>query len=220
MNMKIVGFFGFKGAGKDSGSQPFLEAGYKKMAFADSIKDMLSAIFVWDRDLLEGNTNESRVWRETVDTWWAEKLNIPKFTPRRAMTYLGTDVMRKHVHDDLWLNSLHRKMLNRGGDRIVLTDLRHRHEINFAAKVCDSPLLFHVVKGEFPAYWPVTSSPDTQYSLDVKRDYMKEYYPDVHVSEWEWNYFANSSAIRIDNNGTIGDLYNRVTDVAKVRKWI
>jgi hypothetical protein len=222
--MKIVGFFGFKGAGKDSGAQPLLDSGFTKMAFADSIKDMVSSIFVWERDLMEGNTVESRQWRETVDVWWSEKLGIPNFTPRVAMTYLGTDIMRRYIHDDIWLNSLYRKMLLRGGDRIVLSDIRHRHEIKFATDIGTingkGPLFIHVKKGSLPNHWGVTSTPDFMYSLDLKRDYMEQNYPQIHPSEWEWNSFANSSAVTIENNSTIENLHNKVISVAGDRSWI
>ena len=61
--------------------------------------------------MLEGSTHESRQWREKVDTWWAEKLNRPGFTPRIALQLVGTDLWRNQFNDGIWLLSFEKKLL-------------------------------------------------------------------------------------------------------------
>jgi hypothetical protein len=43
------------------------------MSFACSLKDTASVMFGWDRDLLEGDTVESRKFREQKDEFWSDK---------------------------------------------------------------------------------------------------------------------------------------------------
>jgi dephospho-CoA kinase len=66
--MLVIGICGFQGSGKDTFSD-FLVKNYdfKKITFAGATKDVLNNLFGWDRTMLEGDTIESRVFRETVD---------------------------------------------------------------------------------------------------------------------------------------------------------
>lgn len=108
----IIGFVGLIGSGKDTCADILVsEGGFKRVSFATTLKDAVSAVFGWDREALEGNTEESRAWREEVDEWWAEKLGMPKLTPRWVLQYWGTDVLRKGFHDDIWIASLESKLL-------------------------------------------------------------------------------------------------------------
>ena len=94
MNKKIVGICGLIGNGKDTAAGFLLDEGFTQISFAGVLKDIVALIFDWDRELLEGHSDESRIWRETVDKWWANRLDIHDFTPRKALTMIGTDTMR------------------------------------------------------------------------------------------------------------------------------
>jgi len=143
----IIGLVGFIGSGKDTVANYLQNKhGFARNSFAASLKDTLSAIFGWDRFLLEGVTPESRVWRETVDQWWAERLGIENFTPRYAMQTVGTDICRQHLHSDVWVSSLERKIANSTGN-LVITDCRFENEITMLKRqgativwVCRSPM--------------------------------------------------------------------------------
>ena len=66
--MKVIGVAGLIGGGKWSVADILVgEFGFEKLSFADSLKDMIASIFGWERRLLEGDTKESREWREQVD---------------------------------------------------------------------------------------------------------------------------------------------------------
>ena len=211
--MKLVTFMGFKGSGKDTAAQAL--TGYTKLAFADSIKDAIAPIFGWDRNLLNGDTPESREWRETVDVWWSERLGIPGFTPRKAMTMVGTDVLRMHLHDDLWINSLVRKMLDSRNQNFIISDVRHRIEINFLNNLPSTKFqAFFIDRGPLPDYWTVSSATDDEISLEEKRKYMNARFPDIHSSEWEWNAFAKHQAVHISNNSSKEEM------LAEVRKCL
>ena len=118
MKQKIIAIQGFIGSGKDTlaeiiyNKEKELGKNVIKLSFAASLKDSVSIIFGWDRNLLEGDTKESRDWREQIDEWWSKRLDIPYLTPRWVLQNIGTNVMRNHFHSDIWLSSLERKIFN------------------------------------------------------------------------------------------------------------
>lgn len=125
----IVGFVGLIGSGKNTAADYLVDVHhFRQESFASTLKDAISVIFGWDRELLEGKTKESRKWRDQIDTWWALRLGIPQLTPRWVMQNIGTDVMRNHFHDDIWIASLENK-LRKTADNIVITDVRFPNEI-------------------------------------------------------------------------------------------
>jgi hypothetical protein len=76
-NSKIIGIVGFIGAGKDTAADYLVNFHeYRRESFAGTLKDAVSAVFGWDRTLLEGRTKEAREWREQVDPWWAHRLDV------------------------------------------------------------------------------------------------------------------------------------------------
>lgn len=127
---RIVSVSGLIGAGKDTvGNYLIQEHGFTRMSFSAAIKDCVALIFGWDRDMLDGLTPESRIWRETPDPWWTDRLDLGvSVTPRWALINFATETMRNHFHQDIWPLSLERKIKNWDGD-VVLTDTRHFNEL-------------------------------------------------------------------------------------------
>ena len=197
----IVLINGFIGSGKDTVANILVEhCGFKKFSFASTLKDAVSHIFSWDRELIEGSTPESREWRETVDQWWASKLNIPHFTPRFALQHIGTDVLRTHFCDSIWILALERKLANYQGN-IVITDGRYKNEIS-------------TLTAQGAQVWQVSRKNPDWYSYGVLAaegnpaaiEHLKKL--NIHQSEWDW-----LSAIPnhyIDNTGSLSDLEKTV----------
>ena len=98
----IIGITGLIGSGKDTVANLFVERGCTQDSFAAPLKDVCSSIFGWDRNMLEGDTVESRDFRETPDMFWTRKLGIDNFTPRLALQLMGTEVLREHFHKDIF----------------------------------------------------------------------------------------------------------------------
>jgi hypothetical protein len=205
--MKIVGFMGFKGSGKDTAAQALLNINeeWTKMAFADALKDTLCSIFGWERHMIEGSTKESREWREQVDPWWAERLGIEHFTPRFAMTHLGTDVIRKHFHDSLWILALEQR-IESCNKNVVITDCRYPNEALMIRR--SGGTLIYVSKGTEPDYYQYSSIPEGAHGYAEAQLIMNTRYKHVHSSEWAWNNINVDSTIA--NSGTITELHSKV----------
>lgn len=206
-SIEIIGILGFKGSGKDTAAQALIrEYGFAKFAFADALKDTLAAMFCWDRDALEGVTPDSRKWRESVDEWWAKRLNIPHFTPRFAMTHVGTEVLRGHFHDDLWLANIERRIQLSNTQKVIITDCRFPNEAGMIRRMGGK--FVRIFKGPVPTFWSVTGDASNHQKdrYERTRAFMAENHPDVHESEWGWNHVTVDCDIL--NNYGIGDLHS------------
>jgi hypothetical protein len=82
-------------------------------------------MFNWDREMLEGKTDESRAWREKPDAFWSKKFN-KDVTPRWVLQHFGTEVMRQNMHDAIWVDSC---MARYDGKPTVIADTRFENEI-------------------------------------------------------------------------------------------
>lgn len=184
----IIGICGLIGSGKGTVSDILVEEhGFKKISFADSLKDAVAAVFSWDRELLEGDTDVSRMWRETKDTWWADRLGIPDLTPRLILQLWGTEVCRTGFHNDIWIASLERKL--RSNTNYVIPDTRFPNEVNLIKKI----------SGEI---WCVKRGPDPKWFVQYQLGGSPPNH--IHSSEWEW---ARSKFNKtLENDRTLDDL--------------
>jgi hypothetical protein len=128
----IVSISGMIGAGKDTMVKHLTDNyGFIKGSFSSALKDAVAAIFKWDRALLEGDTKESREWREQVDTWWDRELDgiaDQPVTPRWVLQYFGTPVMRGTFHPDIWVLAVKKWLIDNSDRRIVFSDTRFLNE--------------------------------------------------------------------------------------------
>lgn len=194
---KIIGVLGWIGSGKGTvGDHLIDEHGFTQMSFASPLKDSASAIFGWPRHLLEGNTDESRLWREKPDSFWSQKLGH-EVTPRWVLQQLGTEVLREHFQDDIWIWSMERALQN-NDNSIVITDVRFPNEIKMIESLGGE--LWWVQRGKFPKWFDYCA---------VCPDQMKIKYPDLHESEYAW-LNTNANLHIIDNNKDLQHLYYQI----------
>jgi hypothetical protein len=209
----IIGVCGNIGSGKGAVSE-YLQTKYnfKHVSFADSLKEAVSAIFGWNLEMLRGATPESRAWREIVDPWWANRLNIPELTPRWILQRWGTEVGRRSFHQDIWIASLERKLVGNLND-IVIDDCRFINEIGVIRN--QNGILIKINRGENPI-WYETALSQLQYNklyganFEV-HDTMTEKYPDIHISEWGW--IDQEFDYEIDNSGTLEELHRKLDEI-------
>ena len=217
--MHLISLVGFKGSGKDSAGKHLVENhGFVNFSFAESLKDALASIFCWDRAMLEGDTPESREWRETVDVWWSERLGIPNFTPRLAMQLVGTNVFRQHFNTDIWILNIERKLtLLPENSKVVLIDGRFPNELNLGRKYGSQ--VIRVRRGDEPewfgeAAWINANSKVTYHTRDEWQGRYNDLNAKVHVSEWAW--IGESVDHTIENNATLDDLHRAIERHAKM----
>jgi len=205
----IIGLVGFISAGKGIAGHALKDLGFVEDSFAAPLKDALSAIFGWERHLLEGDTTESREFREQIDPWWAKKLNIQNFSPRKAMQNISTDVFRKYFNDDLWMLSLERRFLNKNSNKVI-TDVRFRNELKLIKNLGGK--IIRIKKGPEPEWYETALENNT-----TKSGIMEIKYPNIHISEWDWIGSPDIDLV-IENDGTIEDLNIKIKN--QINQWM
>jgi len=196
----IIGIVGFIGSGKGTVGDILETQGFIKDSFARPLKDAVSIIFGWPRELLEGDTEVSRQWREQKDIFWSEKFGYD-FTPRMALQLMGTEAGRDVFHSDIWVISL----LNRArGRNVVVTDVRFQNEINYIQQ--NSGIIIRVKRGPEPSWYDEMLNIS---DFELRQNYMNQF--NIHRSEWDW--IGCKFDYEISNDGTLQDLSNNVQNV-------
>jgi hypothetical protein len=192
---RLLGVVGFAGCGKSTVQKHLVAQGWHPFNFGSALKDVVAKLFDWPRELLEGDTIESREWRETVDPFWNDKLSKTirenfgggDLTPRRAMQILGTDLVRNMLGQQFWcwrLQSAIEKELAQGRD-VIVGDVRFDEEIRLIRDMGGK--VWRVKRGQDP-------SPD-----EISK---------LHRSETDW--MSSELDLTIENDGSVEDLYKIV----------
>ena len=205
----IIGVCGFIGSGKDTIADYLTNFhGFRRESFANTLKDAVAQVFGWDRTMLEGRTKQAREWREQVDPWWAERLNMPNLTPRWILQYWGTEVCRKAFHDDIWIASLENKLRN-SRDDIVISDCRFPNEI--ASIKNAGGIVVRVKRGSEPEWYEVAQYANS--GTEMFKEKLKSY--NIHASETAW--VGTDFDFVLENNETIDELYTQVQSIVTGR---
>ncbi len=195
LKIMILGIYGYIGSGKDTIANYLVQKhGFKKFAFADALKDVVSAVYGWNREKLNGDTPESRTWRETHDP-------SRGLSPRQAMQQIGTDLFRNKYDTNIWINAMKYRLENHKNENIIITDCRFENEIQLISDLGGS--IIRVIKN-IPDWEPLAKKA-IQNDLDSQ---LQLKHLGVHSSEWLQVGFKNN--ITVLNFGTLGDLYNLI----------
>ena len=204
----IIGICGLIGAGKDTAADHLVNIHeFRRESFANTLKDAVAYVFGWDRTMLEGRTKQAREWREQVDPWWSERLNMPNLTPRWVLQYWGTEVCRKAFHDDIWIASLENKLRN-SRDDIVISDCRFPNEIK-SIKAAGG-IVVRVVRGPEPEWFQDAinfNEGDHNMSWAISRSRLEKL--GIHASETAW--VGTKFDAVLDNNKDLTHLYTQLT---------
>lgn len=183
----IIGFTGLIGAGKDTaaGFIHQIDTTYKIKSFADRLKDMTAALFGWDRAALQGDTPESRAWREEKDASLSLLFN-KTITPRNQLQHLGF-CMKTVLHPDVWALFLKDEIMRKNLKNVLITDVRSRGEIEMIRSL--GGLIIRVQRGPLPDWFPVAERFNTLYpAADAlpESDSPFAILQKVHPTEWKW----------------------------------
>ena len=208
----IIGICGFIGSGKDTVADYLVNVHqYRRESFATTLKDAVANVFGWDRTLLEGRTKQAREWREQVDTWWAERLDMPNLTPRFILQHWGTNLCRRYFHDDIWIASLENKLRN-AKDDIVISDCRFPNEIRGIKQ--SGGIVVRVCRGPDPDWYEHAENYNlgpSKIGWAIGKDHLEK--ARVHPSEYSW--IGSKFDFVLDNNGTLDQLYQQINDLVQ-----
>lgn len=201
----IIGICGFIGSGKDTIADYLVNFHeFRRESFAGTLKDAVSAVFGWDRELLEGRTRQAREWREQVDPWWSERLGMPNLTPRWVLQYWGTEVARRSFHDDIWIASLENK-LRSSQDHVVISDCRFPNEIASIQRAGGK--IVWVRRGALPDWYNHAVMANQGSNIAANELKLLK----IHASETAW--VGTDFDVVVDNNGSIEELYAQVKNL-------
>jgi len=191
----IIGICGLIGCGKGTAADILVEEhNFIKLSFADKLKDGVATVFGWDRAMLEGDTADSREWRETQDDFWTKETKRT-VTPRLVLQEFGTDCMRNGFFDGIWVSLVKQELLENPTKNFVIPDVRFDNEASMIKKL--NGKVWRVRRGADPVWFRMYQD----IGVEPK---------DVHKSEWAWANI-NFDAV-IDNQGTLEELKSQVQD--------
>jgi len=200
----IIGLTGYQNSGKSTVAQYLVkELNFIELSFSSALKDIVAHLFNWDRNLLEGTTPESRLWRETKDVKWSKSFD-QDLTPRTVLQTFGTNVIRT-FKDDFWIRILENKIvdiLNENKNaNIVITDARFLNEIAFIKSYSGT------------IYWVIRDLP--VYHNDIISAIEKNGIPNIKVHRSEWEFLMEPKKIVIRNDSSLKDLYTKLDFIFK-----
>jgi hypothetical protein len=129
--MTVIAFSGYAGSGKDAVGRILVERhGYQRLAFADTLKNVLR-----DLDPITDDPHNGHTWRlhhdlepwpgQTVDDPWAlAKANLEV---RELLQRLGI-ACRTHLGNDVWVDAVMRQIDADPTAKYCLTDTRFPNE--------------------------------------------------------------------------------------------
>ena len=184
---KIVAVCGVMRSGKDTVSNHLCDKyGYENVKIADTLKKTVSMLFNFNHDQIEGSL------KDTIDPYWG-------ITPRKAMQFFGTEVMKYEIQKILpdvgrtfWMSSLVSKLDSMPTDKLfVVSDMRFIHEYEYLVNHYKKENVF-VIKLNRPSIQSSTSTHQSEKEIElIKED------------------------ILICNDGTITCLYKKIDDCMK-----
>lgn len=206
----LVGLCGYAQSGKDTTAQHLLNLGWHRVAFADTLRDVLDALnpiadlnyrldlggFATENGPMTGDALDGlelqlypfRVKQITKQTGWdAAKTTYPEI--RKLLQRLGTEAGRDIIGEHLWVHKGEEKIEKLDGP-VVVTDVRFQNEL-FMIRRRGGVILWV----ERPGVGPVNN----------------------HASEH--SVLASDADYVINNDGTIEDLERKVQEFLHEMTW-
>lgn len=216
---------------------------FAEMALATHLKQVVSVLFGWKLELLEGATEESRKWREEPDPVWSERLGKP-IIPRHMLVRVGTTMVRHFISDIFWLASLDAAIANSPANIIVIPDGRLIVEYDYFIKnyknviICSiesnraiapyRDMLKDFIQTEKVRLLPMVDRLDYVVRLDVIEAFLEGknvFNDEAEISEWQTvllqvtdlAYLTKKlpphKIIKMQNDGTKEDLTGNCHDI-------
>jgi dephospho-CoA kinase len=213
----ILAICGFEGAGKSTVAKYLVEKyGFVELSFAKCLKDIVALIFGWERRLLEGDTEESRIFRETKDEFWSSEFNR-KITPRIVLQEMGMNL--RQYHEDIWATIVKRKIYDLQQHdakvNIVIPDLRFNNEFQMIKKMNSKVVYVYRRDSELISWYHHCINYFLGGDKEVKDELDKL---GVHPSSYTFLGFKHD--FFISNHNDITDLYSRIDNLSCLLKQV
>lgn len=174
MSKLLIGIGYKRKRGKDTVANRLVDRhGFIRISWADSLKEACRHIFGFSDVQLYGDL------KEVVDPYWGK-------SPRQILQEVGTDALRNHFDDQIWIKSAWLKIekaLQADVGGVVVPDVRFPNEAEF-------------IKSKGGVLWRI--------DRDIEEDVNS-----LHSSETSMDDYQGWDRV-INNNGSIRDLYDRV----------
>ena len=128
-SFKYIGFTGKAGAGKDTAESFLLSFGYKRLAFADPLKEICRDLFELSEEQLHGSLKDQE--------FTGSSLIKDGITPRKILQFFGTDIVRSQFGEILndsgsfWIRQVSKKIIQEPDKSFVFTDVCFENEAKF-----------------------------------------------------------------------------------------
>lgn len=123
--MEIIGLAGYATSGKDEAAKVLKMAGFRRVAFADKLREFVYAINPEVDGGPMGTLDLQQVigrygWNGYKDTYWGDSI-------REQLQYIGTECGRGILGQNVWIDATFNDMIENG--KYVVTDVRFPNEI-------------------------------------------------------------------------------------------
>lgn len=206
----LIGFVGFIGSGKGTVGEILVKKGFQKESFAKPLKDACANIFGWNRDMLEGNTDKSRKWREIPDEFWSKSFGRD-FSPREALQLLGTEAGRNVFHKDIWVQSLINRVTTK---KTIITDVRFRNEIEMVHN--HGGKIVRVKRGPEPEWFEDAKVFKKGHKRNMGWAMAKYKLQELNIHSSEIDWINCPVDYTIENNGTLDELGKKVENMLQL----
>lgn len=182
----IIGIAGKAGSGKDTVASELCRLyGLKRDTLAAPIKRFVQDVFGVSWEVADGTTENGRLEREKKLKNWG------KWTVRKLLQFIGTELMRTHICKNIWVKSLIIRMKKHPETNWIVTDVRFPNEMKFLKKYYkDNFIMLKVVRNNVKEINGIKNHESEAY--DLKADYV------------------------IENNGTLSDLSIAIDEFARI----
>lgn len=184
----VIAISGLMGAGKSAAAEYLASThGYRRVSFAGALKKACAELFGWDYEMVLGATPESRAWREQPDPFWSGVFGRD-ITPRWALQFVGTELVRNHLHENFWAAHTENTIRNTiaRGQSVVIDDLRFQNENDVIRRLGGARVW--VVRGSLQTLTPAMHTLATSYDPEVIATAFADHKANTnaHASEVEW----------------------------------
>lgn len=128
MNIDIVGLIGVIGSGKDYLSNTYLDKGFKRLAFADSSKDLLWEVLQW-KPISE---KEEIDFKDSYKLYIDNNKNDFHRISGRELIISFSEKLKENFGKDIWIDNLIMKIkkgIVKEYNKFIITDVRFVDEV-------------------------------------------------------------------------------------------